>query len=163
MPPKPFPFLFGIGIDIARIARFTRLLERSDQDFLRWARRIFTRLEWPALQEQYRLWSPLDKSSKGTQTVSHSPELLSSEDIHRRDQQQGGTMKTGLSTLLTGLFASDTLKEQYQISRANLLLPQLQDPADSTSTRDTSQRTRLAQYISGRFGDRIPFVPKIQI
>lgn len=155
MPPKPFPFLFGVGVDIAQVARFTRLLERGDQEFLRWARRIFTRLEWPALQEQCRLWNPLEKSSKDPQTILQSPGSLSSEDVHRKGQQQEGSMNSGLSALLTRPFTRNTSKEQNQVNWPNPFLPQLQAPTDSTFTRDTSQRTKLAQYISGRFGDRL--------
>ncbi|KAL9042475.1 MAG: hypothetical protein Q9214_003768, partial [Letrouitia sp. 1 TL-2023] len=151
MPPKPFPFLLGVGVDIARIARFTRLLERGDQEFLRWARRVFTRLELPALQEQCRLWSPLDKSSRGPHTILQSLESLSSEDIHKRNLQQGDSMKSGLSTSLIKPFAKNASKEQDQNNLPPPFLPQLQASADSTSSGDTSGWTKLAQYISGRW------------
>lgn len=48
MAPKPFPFPIGIGIDLCRVNRIASIL-RHEHTLDRWARRIFTRLEWPAL------------------------------------------------------------------------------------------------------------------
>ena len=46
--PKPFPFPIGIGIDVCRVNRIAAIL-RHEHSRNRWARKIFTRLEWPAL------------------------------------------------------------------------------------------------------------------
>ena len=48
MAPRPFPFQLGVGIDICRITRIVALL-RQESTRNRWARRVFTRLEWMAL------------------------------------------------------------------------------------------------------------------
>lgn len=48
MAPKPFPFPIGIGIDVCRVNRIASIL-RHEHTRNRWARKIFTRLEWPAL------------------------------------------------------------------------------------------------------------------
>ena len=48
MAPKPFPFAIGIGIDLCRVSRIAAIL-RHEHTLNRWARKIFTRLEWPAL------------------------------------------------------------------------------------------------------------------
>ena len=48
MAPKPFPFPIGIGIDLCRVNRIAAIL-RHEHTLNRWARKIFTRLEWPAL------------------------------------------------------------------------------------------------------------------
>lgn len=48
MAPKPFPFPFGIGIDLCRVNRIAAIL-RHGHTRNRWARKVFTRLEWPAL------------------------------------------------------------------------------------------------------------------
>ncbi|KAL9136985.1 MAG: hypothetical protein Q9175_001818 [Cornicularia normoerica] len=48
MAPKPFPFPIGIGIDVCRVNRVAAIL-RLEHTRNRWARKIFTRLEWPAL------------------------------------------------------------------------------------------------------------------
>ncbi|KAF6234562.1 hypothetical protein HO173_007188 [Letharia columbiana] len=48
MAPKPFPFPISIGIDVCRVNRIAAIL-RHEQTRNRWARKIFTRLEWPAL------------------------------------------------------------------------------------------------------------------
>lgn len=46
--PKPFPFPIGIGTDVCRVNRIAAILRRENTRN-RWARKIFTRLEWPAL------------------------------------------------------------------------------------------------------------------
>ena len=46
--PKPFPFPIGIGTDVCRVNRIAAILRR-EYTRNRWARKIFTRLEWPAL------------------------------------------------------------------------------------------------------------------
>ena len=48
MAPKPFPFPVGIGIDLCRVNRIAAIL-RHEHTLNRWARKVFTRLEWPAL------------------------------------------------------------------------------------------------------------------
>ena len=46
--PKPFPYPIGIGTDVCRVNRIAAIL-RHEYTRNRWARKIFTRLEWPAL------------------------------------------------------------------------------------------------------------------
>ncbi len=48
MAPKSFPFPIGIGIDVCRVNRIAAIL-RHEHTRNRWARKVFTRLEWPAL------------------------------------------------------------------------------------------------------------------
>lgn len=48
MSSKPFPFPLGIGVDLCRINRVAALL-RQEHVRNRWARKVFTRLEWLAL------------------------------------------------------------------------------------------------------------------
>ena len=53
MIPKPFPFPIEIGVDICRTARIASLL-RQERTRNRWAQRVFTRLEWPALVRRFQ-------------------------------------------------------------------------------------------------------------
>ena len=46
--PKPFPFPIGNGIDVCRVNRIAAIL-RHENTRNHWARKVFTRLEWPAL------------------------------------------------------------------------------------------------------------------
>lgn len=48
MAPKPFPFPISIGIDVCRVNRIAAILHHENTRN-RWARKVFTRLEWPAL------------------------------------------------------------------------------------------------------------------
>ena len=51
--PKPFPFPIGIGTDVCRVNRIAAIL-RHEYTRNRWARKIFTRLEWPALCRRFQ-------------------------------------------------------------------------------------------------------------
>ena len=53
MIPKPFPFPIEVGVDICRTARIASLL-RQERTRNRWAQRVFTRLEWPALVRRFQ-------------------------------------------------------------------------------------------------------------
>ena len=59
MVPKPFPYPLGIGVDVCKVNRIAQFL-RNDSLRNRWARKIFTRLEWPAL------WSVFLKTQRAT-------------------------------------------------------------------------------------------------
>lgn len=54
MVPKPFPYPLGVGIDVCQVHRVASFL-RTEDSRNRWARRVFTRLEWPAVLNQYLL------------------------------------------------------------------------------------------------------------
>ena len=48
MGPKPFPFSIGIGTDICQVSRIRHIA--ADASLLNsWARKVFTRHEWPTL------------------------------------------------------------------------------------------------------------------
>ena len=51
--PRPFPFPIGIGTDVCQISRIADIL-RHEHKRNRWARKLFTRLEWPALCDTLR-------------------------------------------------------------------------------------------------------------
>ncbi|KAI4138867.1 MAG: hypothetical protein L6R39_006570 [Caloplaca ligustica] len=53
MPPKPFPYPLGVGVDIVQISRFFRTIGHSSDAVTHWARKVFTRQEWPNLQQIY--------------------------------------------------------------------------------------------------------------
>lgn len=53
MAPKPFPFAISIGIDVCRVNRIAAIL-RHEYTRNRWARKIFSRLEWPGLCKRLR-------------------------------------------------------------------------------------------------------------
>ena len=52
MAPKPFPFPLGIGIDVCKSVRIVHFLQSSRLSN-QWARKVFTRLEWPDLLRQF--------------------------------------------------------------------------------------------------------------
>lgn len=52
MPPRPFPYPISSGIDACSVHRIASIL-RSPDLTNRWARRVFTRLEWPGLWSRF--------------------------------------------------------------------------------------------------------------
>ncbi|KAI9812423.1 MAG: hypothetical protein M1827_004654 [Pycnora praestabilis] len=51
MPPKPFPYPLGVGIDICHIPRIRRLITKDNGKYLdQFARRIFNSYEWEHFQ-----------------------------------------------------------------------------------------------------------------
>lgn len=53
MPPKPFPYPLQVGVDICNVNRLARI-QRNENFRNLWARKVFTRLEWPYLVDRYR-------------------------------------------------------------------------------------------------------------
>ncbi|KAL8809861.1 MAG: hypothetical protein Q9200_003044 [Gallowayella weberi] len=97
MPPKPFPFPIGVGVDICHVSRLSRLLLNKQDDFVtRWARRVFTRHEWPHLWEKFHEAGALHMTSKVPQPQLFLPNLCVlphqktdvRQDTTRTDQTQ---------------------------------------------------------------------------
>lgn len=53
MAPKPFPFPVGVGVDICHLKRFSFILSKQDDYVTRWAKKVFTRQEWPSLWQSF--------------------------------------------------------------------------------------------------------------
>ena len=68
MAPKPFPFPISVGVDICRIRRIADLI-RQETIRNRWARRIFTRLEWPALCRRFQRATYQAEDSKSLRKI----------------------------------------------------------------------------------------------
>ena len=87
MTPKAFPFPIGVGVDICHINRIAAIFRREHLRN-RWVRRVFTRLEWPALQTRFdranastglplnQIFADNDRSS-----VDRSKEILEGNEI----------------------------------------------------------------------------------
>lgn len=54
MPPKPFPYPIGIGIDVCKPSRILHLM-RDHRTLNRWLRKVFNRLEWPQLVSRFKI------------------------------------------------------------------------------------------------------------
>lgn len=54
MPPKPFPYPIGIGIDVCQPIRIMKMLTDS-RTLNHWLMKVFNRLEWPALISRFKL------------------------------------------------------------------------------------------------------------
>lgn len=86
MSSKPFPFPLGIGVDLCKINRIAALL-RQEHVRNRWARKVFTRLEWVALCRRMNQANSVDKETlkrarKGwTETTLTLPKLSNQSSI----------------------------------------------------------------------------------
>lgn len=59
---KPFPSPYCPGHDICQISRIAAIL-RDEATLSHWARRVFTRLEWPALVRRFEQAGGIGKDS----------------------------------------------------------------------------------------------------
>lgn len=54
MPPRSFPLGLRVGTDICRVSRLAHIASNANHLNL-WAKKIFTRIEWPALYQRLTL------------------------------------------------------------------------------------------------------------
>ncbi len=66
---KPFPSPYSPGHDICQITRIAALLQ-SEKSRNRWARRIFTRLEWPGIVSRFQQAAPAEGGSEQQQITA---------------------------------------------------------------------------------------------
>lgn len=78
MAPKPFPLPISIGIDICRVNRIAAIL-RHEYTRNRWARKIFSRLEWPGLCKRLRRAERVTREPVG-QTDAASNQKMDKEN-----------------------------------------------------------------------------------
>lgn len=52
MPPKPFPFPLGVGVDLCQTKRIFSLL-KVNQNIHAFSKKVFNRLEWPDVFEKF--------------------------------------------------------------------------------------------------------------
>ncbi|KAI4101449.1 MAG: hypothetical protein L6R37_004924 [Teloschistes peruensis] len=81
MAPKPFPYLIRQGVDICRVSRVSKILEKPSHELLRWALKIFTRQEWPQLWRQFNE-ATVKQEALGSQAQLFLPKLTLSASQH---------------------------------------------------------------------------------
>ena len=140
MIPKPFPFPIEIGVDICRTARIASLL-RQERTRNRWAQRVFTRLEWPALVRRFQRLDRADgetysQAQSRQQQLKHAREG-SGEGIGYPEQDMW--MLPKLSTLTSILEHQEAYWSAVGDDRSRLgiltrhLAGRLESPCDMTS------------------------------
>lgn len=80
MGPKPFPFSIGIGTDICQVSR-VRHIAADVTLWNSWARKVFTRHEWPTLYQRI--------ASEGTEARTHGFAKLNLPAIKFANQTSG--------------------------------------------------------------------------
>ena len=150
MAPKPFPYPIGLGIDICHIPRLSGLLGRQDDYVTLWARKVFTRLEWP------HLWLRFHEAHMQRSSSEISKAQLKLPHIKRiRTQEQRKNPASSLvnnSQLLPTESSADEAEQHNNIHDEN---PSTNGTAQSSTASATQPlspaRFRLlAQHLAGR-------------
>lgn len=124
MAPKPFPFPIGVGVDVCKIHRIAALVRQVDLRN-RWARRIFTRLEWTGLCRRIQ-----------------QANLLEGEPISQAKKERQNNTEKGLGSDIWTL---------PKLSKHSSILGNDDESAYwSAITDDRSRLGRLARYLAGR-------------
>ena len=132
MAPKPFPFPLGVGVDICRISRIAALL-RQEKIRNQWARRVFTRLEWPALCKRFEHANCVEG------------ELFKSPNQERNDENNNDyTMRTE-DICSNNVWMLPELSEHSEVLEDSKLYW-------STIADGRSKLAVLAHYLAGRSG-----------
>ncbi|KAL8642554.1 MAG: hypothetical protein Q9228_000780 [Teloschistes exilis] len=92
MAPKPFPYLIRQGVDICRVSRVSKILEKPNHELLRWALKIFTRQEWPQLWRQFNE-ATVKQEALGSQAQLSLPKLTLSTSQHAHVPQDNPLLK----------------------------------------------------------------------
>ena len=131
MAPKPFPFPIGVGVDICHLRRLSFILNKQDDYVTRWARKVFTRQEWPSL------WQSFDRAIASCNASGPPKSQLSLPNfkITRPEKQNAASHKTQRGPEQS----TDILESPLPI----------QLPPSTLSTSETKWRV-LAQYLAGR-------------
>ena len=121
---KPFPSSYSIGHDVCEIRRIAFIM-RYDHRLQNWARRVFTRLEWPLLVRRFQqAGGEIDNHHKMRHDASGQKKQRYDEDICK------------VPMLPEAVLSRDT--DKFEASVADLTTP----------------LRRLASHLAGRF-DRL--------
>lgn len=146
MVPKAFPYPLGIGVDVCRVSRVAHLLQKQNL-CNRWARKVFTRLEWSAL------WNHVKKA-----------QLMAAADTWKGN---------GIDMTITPGEQTSCSRNDPPTDNSIWMLPEL--PERSLSRRSSIQSKvadngadfdgrspieLLARHLAGRYG--IPISPRYQ-
>lgn len=155
MPPKPFPYPIGVGVDICHIPRLYNIVGKPDDYITRWAKKIFTRLEWPQLWQKFhetniqrssygatsaQLWLPGVTNSKDRRQRTHSASSIAEAfpSLHNRTLQH--TVIRSHETQNLGISYGSQLGDVSVESRPL-----------SLSSHAITHDVNLAQYLAGRW------------
>lgn len=152
MAPKPFPYPIGVGVDICHIPRLHNIVGKRSDYVTRWARKIFTRLEWPHLWQKFyesniprassgvlkaQLWLPRNgETTDGTHPASSTAEVYPS--VHKRALQY--------SFIANHSSQNVRVSDRYLPGQAPV-----EDKPLSPSLYAATHEMSLTQYLAGRY------------
>lgn len=154
MAPKPFPYPIGVGVDICHIPRLYATLDHPSEYVTRWARKIFTRQEWPCLLKrcsqasgrqnlQSSLWIPGFRPATAPETKEY-PALLrdqASQDPSQTEDAHHKAIPQDQSDARRTMMEPDSVFDVHSGTT---------DPPLPLSVPPQALRL-LAQHLAGRF------------
>ncbi|KAL9015312.1 MAG: hypothetical protein Q9173_000110 [Seirophora scorigena] len=154
MAPKPFPYPIGVGVDICHSHRLYATLGHPSQYVTTWARKIFTRQEWPCLlkrcsqasgQPNFRasLWIPGIHSLAGSEFKGQAalPQGTAIQDALQTDRSHYEAIPRYESGAGRAVMEVDSVVDVH---------PGTTDPPLPLSVSPRALRS-LAQHIAGRW------------
>lgn len=87
MAPRPFPYPLGVGVDICQVHRVAGFLRREELRN-RWARKVFTRLEWPEIRKSFLRAQRANTDQRGN-AIRKDPEAYQRENKEFEDEDVG--------------------------------------------------------------------------
>ncbi|KAL8940562.1 MAG: hypothetical protein Q9216_002750 [Gyalolechia sp. 2 TL-2023] len=155
MAPKPFPYPIGVGVDVCHIPRLYKVIGKPSVYVTRWAKKIFTRLEWPHLWQKFyetnaqpstsqtseaQLWIPkVQCTTTRTQTTHPAPSVAEASHLWRNKVTQH-EVEAHDETQSPGIPFIEKLAGNGHI---DTVVPSLDTP--------THHVKLLAQYLAGRW------------
>lgn len=127
---KPFPSSYGLGHDICHTERLVAIL-RQENTRNRWARRVFTRLEWPVLISRF-----LRAGGIETDFVSKEGQRQPQDSEVADRSSRSGSNNAGAHLMLPKLPGLTALPKKSEQSGAAIADPLL---------------SKLVRHLAGRF------------
>ncbi|MCJ1230951.1 hypothetical protein MMC12_007625 [Toensbergia leucococca] len=150
MPPKPFPFPIGVGVDICRVARVRKIIE-DDLKVNRWARKFFTRLEWPRLLREFQKikTEPFEQAPNehGSSTSGLSELLKQAPNELGSSKNEIFPMTPYPSSPTAAVDSEKKLRSFSSKARPTLIPLKLSGPGKVLDTRLNG----LANWVAGRY------------
>lgn len=173
MVPKAFPYPIGVGTDICQVHRIASFLRRRDIRE-RWARRVFTRLEWPSLWRAFKRChlSVVDRHGRTISKDHHVP--IRKHTAYNIAGVWSESEPTSTSSDLPAAFRKHTTDAPILMGKDDMserdsiwMLPDLSRFSGILNYADSKQYSmaisdaqsplgNLARNLAGRFGHQVP-------
>lgn len=99
MMPKPFPFPVGVGVDICHVKRLSSIMNKRDDYMTRWAKKVFTRQEWPSLWQSFHRAIASSKKSGFPKPQLSLPKVRTPRPEKQKSEVDGTPLEAGVDII----------------------------------------------------------------